>query len=73
MLAAAIFAKPNLLLLGKPIKHLLILAVTWLARALATSKTWQELIKMIMLHNCYFTNKVCTDCLHISKATQKLA
>ena len=72
MLAAAIFAKPDLLLLDEPTNHLSILAVMWLARELATSETWKERIVVIVSHDRHFMDEVCTDCLHISGAAQKL-
>jgi ATP-binding cassette subfamily F protein 3 len=73
MLAAAIFAKPDLLLLDEPTNHLSILAVMWLARELATSDTWKQRIVVIVSHDRYFMDEVCTDCLHISGAARRLS
>jgi ATP-binding cassette subfamily F protein 3 len=72
MLAAAIFAKPDLLLLDEPTNHLSILAVMWLARELATSETWKQRIVVIVSHDRHFMDEVCSDCLHISGAAQRL-
>ena len=72
MLAAAIFAKPDLLLLDEPPNHLSILAVMWLARELATSETWKERIVVLVSHDRHFMDEVCTDCLHVSGIARKL-
>lgn len=72
MLAAAIFAQPDLLLLDEPTNHLSILAVMWLARELATSDTWKQRIVVIVSHDRHFLDEVCTDCLHISGASRRL-
>jgi ATP-binding cassette subfamily F protein 3 len=72
MLAAAIFAKPDLLLLDEPTNHLSILAVLWLARELSTSETWQDRIIVIVSHDRFFIDEVCTDCLHISGVAKRL-
>jgi ATP-binding cassette subfamily F protein 3 len=72
MLAAAIFAKPDLLLLDEPTNHLSILAVMWLARELSTSETWKQRIVVIVSHDRYFMDEVCTDCLHISGAARRM-
>jgi ATP-binding cassette, subfamily F, member 3 len=72
MLAAAIFAAPDMLLLDEPTNHLSILAVMWLARELATSDTWKERIVVIVSHDRHFMDEVCTDCLHISGAAKRL-
>mmetsp|Transcript_28813 Transcript_28813/g.32293 ORF Transcript_28813/g.32293 Transcript_28813/m.32293 type:complete len:761 (-) Transcript_28813:15-2297(-) len=72
MLAAAIFAKPDLLLLDEPTNHLSILAVMWLARELSTSQTWKDRIVVIVSHDRYFMDEVCSDCLHVSGAARKL-
>jgi ATP-binding cassette subfamily F protein 3 len=72
MLAAAIFAAPDMLLLDEPTNHLSILAVMWLARELATSETWKERIVIIVSHDRHFMDEVCTDCLHISGAAKRL-
>lgn len=72
MLAAAIFAKPDLLLLDEPTNHLSILAVLWLARELSTSDTWKERIVVVVSHDRYFIDEVCTDMLHISGVSRRL-
>lgn len=72
MLAAAIFAKPDLLLLDEPTNHLSILAVLWLARELATAEAWQDRIVVIVSHDRFFIDEVCTDCLHISGVARRL-
>jgi ATP-binding cassette subfamily F protein 3 len=72
MLAAAIFARPDLLLLDEPTNHLSIMAVLWLARELATSEVWQDRIVVVVSHDRYFVDEVCTDVLHISGAAKRL-
>jgi len=72
MLAAVIFAKPDMLLLDEPTNHLSILAVMWLARELSTSETWKDRIVVIVSHDRHFMDEVCTDCLHISGAAKRL-
>ena len=72
MLAAAIFAAPDLLLLDEPTNHLSILAVMWLARELATNEIWKDRIVVIVSHDRHFMDEVCTDCLHISGAAKRL-
>jgi ATP-binding cassette subfamily F protein 3 len=72
MLAAAIFAKPDLLLLDEPTNHLSILAVLWLARELS-SENWNDNIIVIVSHDRYFMDEVCTDCLHISGVARRLS
>ena len=72
MLAAAIFAEPDLLLLDEPTNHLSILAVMWLARELSHSPTWKSRIVTIVSHDRHFMDVVCTDVLHISGAARRL-
>ena len=72
MLAAAIFARPDLLLLDEPTNHLSIMAVLWLARELATNEAWQDRIVVVVSHDRYFVDEVCTDVLHISGAAKRL-
>ena len=72
MLAAAIFAEPDLLLLDEPTNHLSILAVMWLARELSHSETWKSRMIVIVSHDRHFMDQVCTDVLHISGAARRL-
>lgn len=72
MLAAAIFAKPDMLLLDEPTNHLSILAVMWLARELATSDVWRDRIIIVVSHDRYFIDEVCTHMLHISGVSRRL-
>ena len=72
MLAAAIFAAPDLLLLDEPTNHLSIGAVLWLARELSEGETWQSRMVVIVSHDRHFMDEVCTDCLHISGAAKRL-
>jgi ATP-binding cassette, subfamily F, member 3 len=72
MLAAAVFAAPDLLLLDEPTNHLSIIAVMWLARELSQSETWKNRIVVIVSHDRHFLDEVCTDCLHISGAAKRL-
>jgi ATP-binding cassette, subfamily F, member 3 len=55
MLAAAIFAEPDLLLLDEPTNHLSILAVMWLARELSHSDTWKSRMIVIVSHDRHFS------------------
>mmetsp|Transcript_28411 Transcript_28411/g.36747 ORF Transcript_28411/g.36747 Transcript_28411/m.36747 type:complete len:806 (-) Transcript_28411:246-2663(-) len=72
MLAAAIFARPDMLLLDEPTNHLSITAVLWLARELKESPVWRDRIIIIVSHDRYFLDEVCTDVLHISGAARRL-
>jgi ATP-binding cassette, subfamily F, member 3 len=72
MLAAAIFARPDMLLLDEPTNHLSITAVLWLARELKESQVWKDRIIVIVSHDRYFLDEVCTDVLHISGAARRL-
>jgi len=72
MLAAAIFARPDILLLDEPTNHLSILAVMWLARELSTNPVWQERIVVVVSHDRFFIDEICTDCLHISGVAKRL-
>ena len=72
MLAAAIFAKPNLLLLDKSTNHLSIIAVVWLARELSTDKTRNDRIVVMVSLDRHFIDEVCSECLHISGAAKRI-
>eukprot|EP00656_Telonema_subtile_P015239 TRINITY_DN17957_c0_g1_i3.p1 TRINITY_DN17957_c0_g1~~TRINITY_DN17957_c0_g1_i3.p1 ORF type:complete len:644 (-),score=181.63 TRINITY_DN17957_c0_g1_i3:20-1951(-) len=72
MLAAAIFARPDMLLLDEPTNHLSILAVMWLSRELATNPVWAERIVVVVSHDRFFIDEVCTHCLHISGVARRL-
>lgn len=72
MLAAAIFARPDMLLLDEPTNHLSILAVMWLSRELATNPVWAERIVVVVSHDRFFIDEVCTHCLHISGVAKRL-
>ena len=72
MLAAAIFARPDMLLLDEPTNHLSILAVLWLARELSTAEAWQDRTVVIVSHDRFFMDEVCTDALHISGVARRL-
>merc|ERR1740130_387156 len=72
MLAAAIFARPDMLLLDEPTNHLSILAVMWLSRELATNPVWADRIVVVVSHDRFFIDEVCTHCLHISGVAKRL-
>mmetsp|Transcript_23896 Transcript_23896/g.55249 ORF Transcript_23896/g.55249 Transcript_23896/m.55249 type:complete len:716 (+) Transcript_23896:63-2210(+) len=72
MLAAAIFAQPDMLLLDEPTNHLSIGAVLWLARELTTNPVWKERIICVVSHDRYFLDEVCGDVLHISAVARRL-
>ncbi len=72
MLAAAIFARPDLLLLDEPTNHLSILAVMWLTRELSQNEVWKDRTVVIVSHDRYFMDEVCSDVLHISGVAQRL-
>jgi ATP-binding cassette subfamily F protein 3 len=61
-LAAAIFVKPNLLLLDEPTNHLDLHALVWLQNWLTTTF---EGIAIIVSHDRYFLDSVCTDVLEL--------
>lgn len=44
----------------------------WLARELATSETWKDRIVIVVSHDRYFIDEVCTDMLHISGVSRRL-
>jgi ATP-binding cassette, subfamily F, member 3 len=72
MLAAAIFARPDLLLLDEPTNHLSISAVLWLARELSENEVWKDRTVVIVSHDRYFIDSVCSDVLHISGVARRL-
>lgn len=72
MLAAALFARPDMLLLDEPTNHLALGAVLWLVRELSTNEIWSDKIVIIVSHDRFFIDEVCTDCLHISGVAQRL-
>lgn len=49
-----------------------ILAVMWLARELATSEVWNDRIVIVVSHDRYFIDEVCTHMLHISGVSRRL-
>lgn len=49
-----------------------ILAVMWLARELATSDVWANRIVIVVSHDRYFIDEVCSDMLHISGVSRRL-
>jgi len=71
-LAAALFAKPDVLFLDEPTNHLSMQAVLWLARELSTSGTWSERIVVLVSHDRFFIDATCTDVLHISGVAKRL-
>ena len=44
----------------------------WLARELSTNEIWKERIIVIVSHDRFFIDEVCTDCLHISGVAKRL-
>jgi energy-coupling factor transporter ATP-binding protein EcfA2 len=72
MLAAALFAAPDVLLLDEPTNHLSIAAVLWLSRELATSPKWASRVMVAVSHDRHFLDDVTTDSLHISGAAHRL-
>ncbi|CAK0857940.1 unnamed protein product [Prorocentrum cordatum] len=71
-LAAALFAKPDILFLDEPTNHLSMQAVLWLAHEIGTSKTWAERIVIVVSHDRFFIDETCTDTLHISGVGKRL-
>ena len=71
-LAAALFARPDALFLDEPTNHLSVAAVLWLARELATSKTWRTRVVLVVSHDRHFLDACTTDSLHISGVARKL-
>ena len=61
-LGAAIFVKPNLLLLDEPTNHLDLHALVWLEHWLINEF---EGMALIVSHDTYFLNSVCTDVLEL--------
>ena len=61
-LGAAIFVKPNLLLLDEPTNHLDLHALVWLEHWLNNDFDGMALI---VSHDTYFLNSVCTDVLEL--------
>jgi ATP-binding cassette, subfamily F, member 3 len=59
-LAAAVFVKPNLLLLDEPTNHLDLHALVWLELWLTT---YYHGIAVIVSHDRFFLNSVCSDIL----------
>mmetsp|Transcript_28412 Transcript_28412/g.36749 ORF Transcript_28412/g.36749 Transcript_28412/m.36749 type:complete len:800 (-) Transcript_28412:246-2645(-) len=72
MLAAAIFARPDMLLLDEPTNHLSISAVLWLIRELSENDIWKDKTIVIVSHDRYFIDEVCSDVLHISGVARRL-
>ena len=71
-LAAALFAKPDLLLMDEPTNHLSIEAVLWLQQELTESTTWANRIIVTVSHDREFLDGVCTDVMHISGVARRL-
>jgi len=71
-LAAAIFAKPDLLFLDEPTNHLSMEAVLWLMHELNSSPVWASRAVVIVSHDRYFISETCTDTLHISGVARRL-
>ena len=61
VLARALWMQPHLLLLDEPTNHLDINAVIWLTDYL---KNWKKSL-IIVSHDIYFINQVCTKIIHI--------
>jgi len=60
------------LLLDEPTNHLSIGAVLWLARELGEGASWKERTVVIVSHDRFFVDAVCSDILHISGVAQRL-
>eukprot|EP00930_Biecheleria_cincta_P009553 TRINITY_DN111333_c0_g1_i1.p1 TRINITY_DN111333_c0_g1~~TRINITY_DN111333_c0_g1_i1.p1 ORF type:complete len:793 (+),score=167.89 TRINITY_DN111333_c0_g1_i1:99-2477(+) len=71
-LAAALFAKPDILFLDEPTNHLSMQAVLWLGHELASSQMWAKRIVVIVSHDRFFIDETCTDMLHISGIARRL-
>lgn len=61
-LASALFVKPNLLLLDEPTNHLDVHALVWLEQWLVNHF---DGIALIVSHDHYFLDAVCTDILEL--------
>ncbi|CAE7461939.1 ABCF3, partial [Symbiodinium microadriaticum] len=61
-LAAALFVTPDLLLLDEPTNHLDLHALVWLENWLTTTF---EGIALVVSHDTFFLNAVCTDVLEL--------
>ena len=80
-LAAALFSRPDVLLLDEPTNHLSIQAVLWLARELSggggegggsLDSAWQHRIIVVVSHDRFFLDSVCSDTLHLSGRAKRL-
>lgn len=71
-LAAAVFAKPDILFLDEPTNHLSMQAVLWLRSELSAGATWQSRIVVVVSHDKFFIDETCTDMLHISGVARRL-
>ena len=71
-LAAALFARPDVLPLDEPTNHLSIAAVLWLARELSSASTWASRVVVVVSHDRHFLDAATTDSLHISGAAKRL-
>jgi ATP-binding cassette subfamily F protein 3 len=72
-LAAALFARPDVLLLDEPTNHLSIQAVLWLVHELSTNEaSWSQRIVVVVSHDRFFLDEVCTDTLHLSGRARRL-
>lgn len=71
-LAAALFARPDILFLDEPTNHLSMQAVLWLAHHVTTSETWSKRIIVIVSHDRFFIDTTCTDILHVSGVASRL-
>eukprot|EP00419_Tripos_fusus_P054059 CAMPEP_0172807520 /NCGR_PEP_ID=MMETSP1075-20121228/7058_1 /TAXON_ID=2916 /ORGANISM="Ceratium fusus, Strain PA161109" /LENGTH=867 /DNA_ID=CAMNT_0013646519 /DNA_START=75 /DNA_END=2678 /DNA_ORIENTATION=- len=71
-LAAAVFAKPDMLFLDEPTNHLSMQAVLWLMHELTTSPTWSSRVVIMVSHDRFFIDETCTDMLHICGKARRL-
>jgi len=60
-ISKALYMEPTLLLLDEPTNHLDLNAVIWLTEYLSN---WKKTL-LVVSHNQYFLNDICTDILHI--------
>lgn len=72
-LAAALFARPDILFLDEPTNHLSMQAVLWLCNEVVTSEIWSKRIVVIVSHDRFFIDETCTDVLHISGVAKRLS